>query len=181
MDSEEQLLLHAADAATSAKQLGATPPGWHYDVLWSPDGKRVVYAVRHAVIEDGKSEYRSHIHIANADGSGAIQLTHGDKSCDDPQWFPQGQALAFASERSGKRNVWTIPATGGEAAERALGWAREGEWERASSAYTEAIRLEPHRAAYHACLARARWRASQRRHLDVDSLDDGGPAFVLPR
>jgi len=81
----------------------------------SPDGKRVVYAVRHAVIEDGKSEYRSHIHIANADGSGAIQLTHGDKSCDDPQWFPQGQALAFASARSGKRNVWMIPATGGEA------------------------------------------------------------------
>ena len=74
----------------------------------------------------------------------------------------------------------TQPPAGGEPAERALGWAREGEWERAAGAYAEAIRLEPHRAAYHACLARSRWRASKRRHLDVESLDDGGPAVILP-
>lgn len=73
------------------------------------------------------------------------------------------------------------PPAGAERAGQALRWARAGEWQRAESAYAEAVRLEPHRAAYHACLARARWRASRRRHLDVESLDDGGPALVLPR
>jgi hypothetical protein len=47
--------------------------------------------------------------------------------------------------------------------------------------YAEAVRLEPDRAAFHAALARARWRAPHRRWLDVEGLDDGGPDLVLPR
>ena len=46
----------------------------------SPDGKRVVYAVKQALMDDGKSEYLTHLHLANADGSGAVQLTQGDKA-----------------------------------------------------------------------------------------------------
>ncbi len=73
------------------------------------------------------------------------------------------------------------PGAGLASAERALRFARAGDWQEAVAAYAEAVRLEPDRAAYHACLARARWRAAGRRHLDVESLDDGGPALVLPR
>jgi dipeptidyl aminopeptidase/acylaminoacyl peptidase len=80
----------------------------------SPDGKRVVYAVRQAVMDAGKSEYRTHIHLVNADGSSAIQLTKGDKSCDEPQWSPNGKWIAFLSARSGKRNVWVMPPEPGE-------------------------------------------------------------------
>jgi dipeptidyl aminopeptidase/acylaminoacyl peptidase len=80
----------------------------------SPDGKRVVYAVRQALLDNGKSDYLTHIHLANADGSGAVQLTQGDKSCDDPHWSPDGQWIAFGSTRAGKRNVWLIPPAGGE-------------------------------------------------------------------
>src|ERR1700720_3090780 len=50
----------------------------------SPDGKRVVFAVRHAVMDDGNSEYASHIWTASADGAGAKQLAEGD----DPHWSP---------------------------------------------------------------------------------------------
>ena len=80
----------------------------------SPDGKRVVYAVRQALLDNGKSEYLTHIYLANADGSDTVQLTQGDKSCDDPQWSPDGKWIAFGSTRAGKRNLWLIPPTGGE-------------------------------------------------------------------
>jgi len=43
VEGEEQLLLHAADAATPPKQIGNTPPGWHYGAAWSPDGKRLAW------------------------------------------------------------------------------------------------------------------------------------------
>jgi hypothetical protein len=69
---------------------------------------------------------------------------------------------------------------GAEAAEAALTHARAGEWDHAVRAYAEAGRLSPHRASHHAALARARWRAQRRAWLDVESLDDGGPALVAP-
>src|SRR5947209_8487416 len=81
----------------------------------SPDGKQVAFAVREAVMKDDKSEYLTHIHLANTDGKQARQLTRGDKSCDDPQWSPDGQWIAFVSSRAGKKNLWVIGASGGEA------------------------------------------------------------------
>ena len=80
----------------------------------SPDGKRVTYAVRQAVMDAGKSEYLTHIYLVNADGSGTVQLTKGDKSCDNPQWSPDGKWIAYLSARSGKKNVWVMPPESGE-------------------------------------------------------------------
>jgi hypothetical protein len=70
------------------------------------------------------------------------------------------------------------PRAGEAAAARGLEAARRGDWTGASHAYAEAIRLEPDRASLHACWARATWRMHGRRRLDVESLDDGGPALV---
>jgi dipeptidyl aminopeptidase/acylaminoacyl peptidase len=85
------------------------------NVQVSPDGKRVAFTVRQAAMDGEKSEYLTHIHVANADGSEAFQLTQGDKSCDNPQWSPDGERIAFASSRSGKSNLWLIRLRGGEA------------------------------------------------------------------
>jgi hypothetical protein len=73
------------------------------------------------------------------------------------------------------------PATGVATAEAALDRARLGDWDGASRLYAEAVGLEPHRAAYHAALARSTWRAAHRRRLDVESLGDGGAELVLAR
>jgi dipeptidyl aminopeptidase/acylaminoacyl peptidase len=81
----------------------------------SPDGRHVAFTVREAVLEGEKSEYLTHVHLANADGGDAFQLTQGEKSCDNPQWSPDGKTIAFLSGRSGKTNVWLIRARGGEA------------------------------------------------------------------
>jgi hypothetical protein len=73
------------------------------------------------------------------------------------------------------------PAAGAAAEEDAYSAARRGDWDSAVRLYGDALRAEPDRASYHACLARAEWRARGRRHLDVESLDDGGPPLVERR
>ena len=81
----------------------------------SPDGKRVVYTARKALMEGEKSEYLTHLHLANADGSMPLQLTQGEHACDSPQWSPDGESIAFLSKRLGKRNIWIIRVQAGEA------------------------------------------------------------------
>ncbi len=81
----------------------------------SPDAMRVAFTVTMPVMESEKSEMRTHIWLARADGSEAFQLTQGEKSCNNPRWSPDGKTIAFYSERSGKGNLWLIRAEGGEA------------------------------------------------------------------
>jgi hypothetical protein len=73
------------------------------------------------------------------------------------------------------------PEAGSAQAASALVAARAGDWDSAVRLYAAALGREPHRASYHAALARARWRAAHRRHLDVESLGDGGAPLVTTR
>ena len=73
------------------------------------------------------------------------------------------------------------PAAGAGAAAAAYEHARGGDWDEAERLYAEACRLEPDRASHHAAAVRAGWRAARRGWLDVESLDDGGPAIFGPR
>lgn len=70
------------------------------------------------------------------------------------------------------------PAAGTKAAGAALAAARANRWSEAVRLYEEAAGLERDRASYHAALARARRRAGGGNRIDVESLDDGGPALV---
>lgn len=81
----------------------------------SPDGNLVAFTVREAMTDGDLSEYRTHVFLSRADGSDTIQLTRGDKSCDQPLWSPQGEWLAFVSGRNGKTNLYRIRIRGGEA------------------------------------------------------------------
>ena len=82
----------------------------------SPDGKWIAYTVSEPLMEGEKSEFRTQIFLASADGKIDFQFTQGDKSCTNPQWSPDGNWLAFLSSRGGdKNNVWLIRPHGGEA------------------------------------------------------------------
>src|SRR5688500_15067411 len=66
----------------------------------SPDGRFVAFTVKS--VAPGKDGYRSSLWIAPADGSGpARQLTVGSKADSAPRWSPDGETLAFLSDRGG--------------------------------------------------------------------------------
>ena len=90
----------------------------------SPDGKRVVYTVSEAVMTADKSEFVTQIWMA-AIGDGvkpksdlprSVQLTFGDKSSGNPKWSPDGNWIAFTSNRKdNKNNIYVLSLNGGEA------------------------------------------------------------------
>jgi dipeptidyl aminopeptidase/acylaminoacyl peptidase/ectoine hydroxylase-related dioxygenase (phytanoyl-CoA dioxygenase family) len=81
----------------------------------SPDGCRVAYMVREAVMSAEKSEYVTQLRLVNADGTGDIPLTQGEKSSQNPRWSPDGAAIAFTSNRKEKANLYLLRVAGGEA------------------------------------------------------------------
>ena len=56
----------------------------------SPDGGKVAYAVREAVMTDDRSEYVNQVFLSNADGSKTIQLTQGEKNFQIQDGAPMG-------------------------------------------------------------------------------------------
>lgn len=103
-------------------------------VVPSPDGSKVLYSVREAVMTDDRSEYVNQVWLCNSNGSNAIQLTKGDKNSSNPSWSPDGQWIAFTSSRDAKTNLYVLPVGGGEAeklteVKSAVGnykWSRDG-------------------------------------------------------
>ena len=81
----------------------------------SPDGSKVLYTVREAVMTDDRSEYINQVWLCNADGSNQVQLTKADKNSSNPKWSPDGIWIAFTSSRDSKTNLYVLPVGGGEA------------------------------------------------------------------
>jgi dipeptidyl aminopeptidase/acylaminoacyl peptidase len=83
----------------------------------SPDGSRVAFVV--TAVDRDANEYRGAIWVVPFDGSAAPQqFTSGERRDSTPRWSPDGNWLAFASNRGDDKtpmNLYVIPAEGGEA------------------------------------------------------------------
>lgn len=82
-------------------------------VALSPDGSQVAFTVSETNWED--NAYETEIFLASSDGGAPLQLTRAKKSSSAPAWSPDGAWLAFASDRTDKRQVYVIHPRGGEA------------------------------------------------------------------
>ena len=97
----------------------AMTPDDLYNIHWlgepeiSPDGDRVAFVVTNMDREtDG---YRSAIWMVEATGGEPRQFTAGAKRDGSPRWSPDGEWLAFTSERGEEKpQLALMPATGGE-------------------------------------------------------------------
>jgi len=99
----------------------------------SPDGRYVVYEV--TVANDKEDDYDIQLYIASVDGEHARQLTTGGSKNSAAVWSPDGQFIAFQSNRSESSQVWLLPMDGGEARQltrfkqslHSLAWSGEGQ------------------------------------------------------
>lgn len=79
----------------------------------SPDGKQVAF-----VVADAYKEGTAQIWMANSDGSDCRPFTGGTKHDRAPRWSPDGEWLAFLSDRQnddGRNELFIISRHGGEA------------------------------------------------------------------
>ena len=80
----------------------------------SPDGKWVAYTVGYGDFK--QDAFITQIWLVGTESARTFQLTRGDRSSTNPRWSPDGQWLAFLSNRQDDRNqIFVINPAGGEA------------------------------------------------------------------
>jgi dipeptidyl aminopeptidase/acylaminoacyl peptidase len=108
------LLLQAAAPATQAPTIDQLVELRRVvGVALSPDASQVAYVVRKANWDE--NAFETEIWLAAAAGGEPHRLTNAKKSSDAPAFSPDGKRLAFASDRSDKRQIYLIDPRGGEA------------------------------------------------------------------
>ena len=99
----------------------------------SPDGKWVAYTIGYGDFK--QDAFITQIRLVESGSGRSLQLTRGDKSSTNPRWSPDGQWLAFLSNRlEDKNQIFLINPNGGEAqqltkSETAIGnfaWSEDG-------------------------------------------------------
>ena len=74
--------------------------------VWSPDGNRLAWYLG--------DRARSSVWVTDIGGE-PLELTPGDGLRAFPTWSPDGRQIAFHHEVGGPRQIWVVPAEGGEA------------------------------------------------------------------
>jgi eukaryotic-like serine/threonine-protein kinase len=105
---------------------------------FSPDGQRIVFDSGRSADNPGGEDVLSEIWVAQADGSGAVQLTRGPGRWQaSPRWSPDGRRVVFESRgEEGYSDIWTIDVAGGTPRrlthgplqEALASWSRDGRW-----------------------------------------------------
>jgi dipeptidyl aminopeptidase/acylaminoacyl peptidase len=98
----------------------------------SPDGRFVAYQVQETNWEE--NAFENEIWITVVATGERYQLTNAKKSSTNPQWSLDSKRLAFVSDRDGKRQLYVIAPTGGEAVQltaletgiNAFAWSPDG-------------------------------------------------------
>jgi len=94
----QEVVVVAGQAATAS-----------FDVICAPDFRPagvIAYA------RSGGDGSRRAIHVANADGSGAVQITDGLHFDSHPAWSPDGTRLAFSRLEDGVSAIYVVNADG---------------------------------------------------------------------
>ena len=97
----KRILLAIVIAVLSASVNAQEAAHWLRTPSISPDGSTIVFS------------YMGNLYRISQSGGTAIPITTGDAYDGWPVWSNDGKTIAFASDRYGNMDVYTMPATGG--------------------------------------------------------------------
>lgn len=129
----------------------------------SPDGIQIAFTLQHNNVEQDRSE--TSIFVVNSAGGKAHlprQISAGRAHDSQPRWSPDGQSLAFLSDRSGTQQLYLLSMAGGEA--------------RQISALAQDITEYSWHPGSRMLLAHSRWRPADD-HEELDASSQTSPLF----
>jgi acylaminoacyl-peptidase len=103
-------------------------------VTASPDGAWLAFALLRTDLK--KNQAFSSIHLISSQGGRLRRLTRKDHQDGAPRFSPDGETLAFLSDREKGRAIWLLPLRGGEAKRLTdrdavvldYDWSPDGKW-----------------------------------------------------
>jgi TolB protein len=100
--------IYVQDITTGSRQLvAAHARGINGAPAWSPDGSKLAIALSYI----GNLE----LFVMDVASRQETRLTHSLSIDTEPVWAPDGQSIYFTSDRSGRPQIYQIPASGGTA------------------------------------------------------------------
>ncbi|WP_248928349.1 S9 family peptidase [Paenibacillus hamazuiensis] len=133
---------------------------WIVDPAICPSASKAAYVCR--TIDEAQNDYRSHIRVVSLKDGLDVPFTHGEKDVT-PAWSPDGSLLAFLRVNDKGRQLWAIPAAGGEAAQltnakrgiASFAWSPNGQYIAFTTRVnpdegTDALSMEEDRKSKHA-------------------------------
>jgi len=73
---------------------------------WSPDDKYIIYTVGHCSMDCGR--IIQELWLAGTKGNYARQVLMTNSHCMQPIWSSDGKKIAFASDKSGNYDIWSL-------------------------------------------------------------------------
>ena len=113
-DGNAEIYVMDADGGNQRRLTNNRHDDW--EPSWSPDGKRIVFASDRDEHPDRvPGWFTSEIYVMDADGSNQLNLTNNPDDDRDPAWSPDGNRIAFSSNRDGRFNweIYVMDADGG--------------------------------------------------------------------
>ncbi|MEX2261747.1 MAG: protein kinase [Bryobacteraceae bacterium] len=100
--------------------------GEGYNPSWSPTGREIVYSTEQVIRPEARSGARGQLWIVSVDTAEKRRLPTPNDAVQ-PHWSPHGKRIAYwAADAAGIRDIWTVPAQGGQPApvtkDTALDW-----------------------------------------------------------
>ncbi len=159
------ILLSFTAAMTDANAAGleASAPMWLRDARISPDGNEIVFT------------YKGDIFTVPTSGGSARRITSAASYECNPVWSPDGKTLAFASDRHGNFDIFTVDAH------------RPGTWKRltfdSASEIPETFTPDGRRVMYSAAIqdpaSSALYPSGRMTEVYAVSIDGGSPEQIL--
>lgn len=107
-DDPERYQLHTVRLATGETRRLTEPGTTRTAASFSPDGDRIAY-----VIWPDEENGQPDVWVMEVDGTDARNLSDHPGYDGWPSWSPDGERIAFASNRNGWFQIWEVDADGG--------------------------------------------------------------------